>query len=79
MSLEGVPRPWVGTGRPLERRDVGLPLTAAGYLKPVDVEGLAAVLPTIGDWIGKPDGEGSSSIRQYAHGACGGARPSGVA
>jgi len=29
----------------------GLPLTAAGYLKPADVKALAAVLPTMRDWI----------------------------
>lgn len=28
----------------------GLPLTAAGYLKPADVRALAAVLPTMHDW-----------------------------
>lgn len=29
----------------------GLPLTAAGYLKPVDVQALAAVMPQMRDWI----------------------------
>ncbi len=29
----------------------GLPLTAAGYLKPADVQALAGVLPTMDDWI----------------------------
>ncbi len=31
--------------------DAGLPLTQAGYLKPVDVKALAEVLPTMHDWI----------------------------
>lgn len=36
----------------LERAaDDGLPLTAAGYLKPADVKALAGVLPTMRDWI----------------------------
>ncbi|MFT4156942.1 MAG: hypothetical protein QM630_03305 [Microbacterium sp.] len=35
----------------LERADGdGLPLTAAGYLKPADVRALAAVMPTMSDW-----------------------------
>ncbi len=35
----------------LERADGdGLPLTAAGYLKPADVRALAAVMPTMRDW-----------------------------
>lgn len=33
--------------------DDGLPLTAAGYLKPADVQALAAVMPTMHDWIHK--------------------------
>lgn len=38
----------------LERSDGdGLPLTAAGYLKPADVHALAAVMPTMRDWIHK--------------------------
>lgn len=38
----------------LERADGdGLPLTAAGYLKPADVRALAAVLPTMRDWTRK--------------------------
>ena len=38
----------------LERSDGdGLPLTAAGYLKPADVQALAAVMPTMRDWIHK--------------------------
>lgn len=38
----------------LERADGdGLPLTAAGYLKPADVQALAAVMPTMRDWIHK--------------------------
>lgn len=32
--------------------DGGIPLTAAGYLKPADVEAAANVVPTMGDWIG---------------------------
>ncbi|MFT3833173.1 MAG: hypothetical protein QM711_07605 [Micropruina sp.] len=31
----------------------GLPLTAAGYLRPADVQTLAAVMPTMRDWIHK--------------------------
>jgi hypothetical protein len=31
----------------------GIPLTAAGYLKPADVEVAAKVVPSVGDWIGK--------------------------
>ena len=35
----------------LERADGdGLPLTASGYLKPVDVRALAAMMPTMRDW-----------------------------
>jgi uncharacterized protein YlxP (DUF503 family) len=30
----------------------GIELTAAGYLKPIDVTAAAQVLPTMGDWIG---------------------------
>lgn len=38
----------------LERADGdGLPLTAAGYLKPADVQALAVVMPTMRDWIHK--------------------------
>ena len=38
----------------LERADGdGLPLTAAGYLKPADVQALAAVMPMMRDWIHK--------------------------
>lgn len=38
----------------LERADGdGLPLTAAGYLKPAYVQALAAVMPTMRDWIHK--------------------------
>jgi len=37
--------------------DGGIPLTAAGYLKPADVEALAALLPTMGRWIGKANRE----------------------
>lgn len=35
----------------------GIPLTAAGYLKPIDVEAAAAVVPVVGDWIGKRNRE----------------------
>lgn len=35
----------------------GIPLTAAGYLKPVDVEAAAEVVPAVGDWIGKRNRE----------------------
>jgi hypothetical protein len=34
-----------------------IPLTAAGYLRPVDVEAAARVLPTMGGWIGKANRE----------------------
>jgi hypothetical protein len=35
----------------------GLTLTAAGYLKPIDVEATAIHLPTMGNWIGKANRE----------------------
>jgi hypothetical protein len=35
----------------------GIQLTAAGYLKPVDVEAAAAEVPVVGDWIGKRNRE----------------------
>jgi Plasmid pRiA4b ORF-3-like protein len=35
----------------------GLPLTAAGYLKPEDVTALAAVIPAMADWIGTANRE----------------------
>lgn len=35
----------------------GIPLTAAGYLRPVDVEAAAMVIPAAGDWIGKRNRE----------------------
>ncbi len=35
----------------------GIELTSAGYLKPVDVEAACAVVPTMGDWIGKNNRE----------------------
>ena len=37
--------------------DGGLPLTAAGYLKPADVQAAAEVVPTMHDWIGKANRE----------------------
>ncbi|GAB2469349.1 plasmid pRiA4b ORF-3 family protein [Xylanimonas ulmi] len=37
--------------------DGGIPLTAAGYLKPADVEALATLLPTMAGWIGKANRE----------------------
>ncbi|ACZ30631.1 plasmid pRiA4b ORF-3 family protein [Xylanimonas cellulosilytica DSM 15894] len=37
--------------------DGGIPLTAAGYLKPADVEALSALLPTMAGWIGKANRE----------------------
>jgi len=41
----------------LEFAKDGLPLTASGYLKPVDVGALAAVLPEAGRWHGKKNRE----------------------
>lgn len=35
----------------------GIELTAAGYLKPDDVEAASAVVPAMGDWIGKNNRE----------------------
>jgi len=37
--------------------DGGIPLTAAGCLKPADVRAAAQVLPTMGDWIGEANRE----------------------
>ena len=37
--------------------DDGIPLTAAGYLKPADVTAAAQVLPTMRGWIGKANRE----------------------
>lgn len=37
--------------------DGGIPLTAAGYLKPADVEGAAQVVPMMASWIGKANRE----------------------
>lgn len=37
--------------------DNGIPLTAAGYLKPVDVEAAAQVVPMMASWIGKANRE----------------------
>lgn len=37
--------------------DGGMPLTAAGYLMPSDVEAVARVLPAMGDWIGRGNRE----------------------
>ena len=37
--------------------DGGLPLTAAGYLKPADVEAASRVVPEMGDWIEKNNRE----------------------
>ncbi|GAA4847169.1 hypothetical protein GCM10023221_27370 [Luteimicrobium xylanilyticum] len=37
--------------------DGGIPLTAAGYLKPADVEAVAALIPTMAGWIGKANRE----------------------
>jgi hypothetical protein len=42
----------------LERAgDGGLPLTAAGYLKPADVEAVAPLIPAMAGWIGKANRE----------------------
>ena len=42
----------------LERAEgEGIPLTAAGYLKPVDVEAASEVIPAAKDWIGKKNRE----------------------
>jgi hypothetical protein len=42
----------------LERAgDGGIPLSAAGYLKPADVESVAPLIPAMGGWIGKANRE----------------------
>jgi hypothetical protein len=41
--------------------DGGIPLTAAGYLRPVDVAAVAHVLPTMGGWIGKANRESETT------------------
>jgi hypothetical protein len=38
-------------------KDGGIELTSAGYLKPTDVEAASAVVPAMGDWIGKNNRE----------------------
>ena len=38
-------------------KDSGIPLTAAGYLKPADVEEASKVVPVMDDWIGKHNRE----------------------
>ncbi len=38
-------------------KDGGIPLTAAGYLKPFDVEAASKVVPAMNDWIGKHNRE----------------------
>ncbi|GAA4816950.1 plasmid pRiA4b ORF-3 family protein [Nocardioides caeni] len=37
--------------------DNGIPLTAAGYMKPAEVEAAAGVVPAASDWIGKKNRE----------------------
>lgn len=37
----------------LDRATDGIPLTAAGYLKPIDVETASKVVPAVGDWIAR--------------------------
>lgn len=37
--------------------DGGIPLTSAGYLKPVDVTAAAAVVPQVAEWMGKNNRE----------------------
>jgi hypothetical protein len=41
--------------------DGGIPLTAAGYLKPIDVQGAAQALPTMAGWIGKANRENETT------------------
>ena len=38
-------------------KDGGIPLTSAGYLKPIDVEEASKVVPAMNDWIGKHNRE----------------------
>ncbi|MEE6177855.1 hypothetical protein [Mycobacterium sp. 050134] len=38
-------------------KDGGIPLTAAGYLKPADVEEASKVVPVMNDWIGEHNRE----------------------
>jgi len=42
-------------------KDEGIPLTAAGYMKPADVRSAAAVIPTVEDWIGKVNRENDTT------------------
>lgn len=41
--------------------EAGIPLTAAGYLRPADVAAVARVLPTMGGWIGKANRESETT------------------
>ena len=41
--------------------DGGIPLTAAGYLKPAQVEAAANVVPAVGGWIGKANRENDTT------------------
>lgn len=42
-------------------KDDGIPLTSAGYLKPDDVMAASALVPAMGDWIGKHNREVQSA------------------
>lgn len=66
LSTAGVLSPEPGTSADnlrayqwfLDRaKDGGIPLTAAGYLKPADVEGASKIVPAMSDWIGKNNRE----------------------
>lgn len=46
----------------------GLPLTAAGYLKPADVEQAAALVPSCAEWIGKRNREDQTApVLHFRH------------
>lgn len=67
VSLPTVPEPEELTGALrahqwfLDRaQGDGIELTAAGYLKPADVEAASAVVPAMSDWIGKNNRESQS-------------------
>lgn len=47
--------------RAADGADAGIPLTAAGYLRPADVAAVARVLPTMGGWIGKANRESETT------------------
>jgi len=65
LTLVGPPPPRANAAESLvayqwfldRAQDGGIALTAAGYLKPADVEAASKVVPTMNDWIGKHNRE----------------------